>query len=81
MAAHRRKEISHSQMSAKGPVTRLFKELFHLKSKKANNGTGEMAQRLKALAALPEDPGSKLPAPTWQLTTTVTPVPGDPVLF
>lgn len=38
---------------------------------------GETAPRLKALAALPEDPGFNSPATKWQLTT-VTPVPGAP---
>lgn len=35
-----------------------------------------MAQWLGALDALPEDMGSKFPAPTWELTTAVTQVPG-----
>jgi hypothetical protein len=38
-------------------------------------GTGEMAQQLRALAALPKDQ-VQFSAPTWQ-HTTVTPVPGD----
>jgi hypothetical protein len=40
---------------------------------------GEMTQRLKALASLPEDWGS-IPAPTWQLMP-VTTVLGYPILF
>jgi hypothetical protein len=35
-----------------------------------------MAQWLRALAALPET-WVQFPAPTWQLTTVVTPVPED----
>ena len=31
-------------------------------------GAGKMAQQLRALTVLPEDPGS-IPALTWQLTT------------
>jgi len=40
---------------------------------------GELVQQLRALAALPEDPGS-IPTPTWQLTT-ITSVPGDMTPF
>jgi hypothetical protein len=35
------------------------------KQNKTKLGSGEMAQRVRALAALPEDLGS-FPAPTWQ---------------
>ena len=38
------------------------------KRKKKEEKAGEMAQQLRALSALPEDPGS-IPGPTWQLTT------------
>jgi hypothetical protein len=41
----------------------------------AENGAGEMPQWLRALSALPEDPGS-VPRHTWSSQLPVTPVPG-----
>ena len=40
----------------------------------------EMALWLRALTALAKDLGS-FPAPTWQLTVVLTPVPRDPTPF
>ena len=49
-------------------------------SKITIKGTGEMAQQLRALAALPKDPGFNFQHPHDSSQQWVTPAPGDLML-
>jgi hypothetical protein len=50
-------------------------------SRESVSGTGEMAQQLRALAALPEDPGLIPSTHTAAHKASISPVLGDPRLF
>ena len=54
--------------------------LHRIEYTQANVKAGEMAQQLKALTALPDDP-NWIPSTTWWLTTSVASAAEDPMSF